>query len=268
MLIASGQLSFFWTLVFALVTGTINAFAQPARDKPLSSVAGTEIQKTVTITMGLTFGAQVIGYAAASFADSVGAVALLILMTCLLMLGFGTSYFLPNAKVEEQPSPGSGMGEAIKDGLRIVLESEPMRASALLLASISLFYGGTFMVLNPLMVRDIYAGGAPEISLSFAMFMAGTILTTVVLVARGGMRNTGLSLMAAVVAGGFMLLIASLGLPWMGYLVTIFAWGCCGGLAMSMGRTIMQELVPESHRARVMSVFSLANIGSLPFVLR
>lgn len=264
-LIASGQLSFFWMLVFALVTGTINAFAQPARDKLLSSVAGTEIQKTVTITMGLTFGAQVIGYAAASFADSVGAVALLILMTCLLMLGFGTSYFLPNAKVEEQLSPGSGMGEAIKDGLRIVLESEPMRASALLLASISLFYGGTFMVLNPLMVRDIYAGGAPEISLSFAMFMAGTILTTVVLVARGGMRNTGLSLMAAVVAGGFMLLIASLGLPWMGYLVTIFAWGCCGGLAMSMGRTIMQELAPESHRARVMSVFSLANIGSLPF---
>ena len=141
-LIASGQLSFFWMLVFALVTGTINAFAQPARDKLLSSVASTEIQKTVTITMGLTFGAQVIGYAAASFADSVGAVALLILMTCLLMLGFGTSYFLPNAKVEEQPSPGSGMGEAIKDGLRIVLESEPMRASALLLASIGCFTVG------------------------------------------------------------------------------------------------------------------------------
>ena len=34
---------------------------------------------------------------------------------------------------------------------------------------------------------------------------------------------------------------------------------------MSMGRTIMQELAPETHRARVMSVFSLANVGSLPF---
>ena len=265
LLIAGGQLNFLAMLVFALVTGTVNAFAQPARDKLLSSVAGTEIQKTVTITMGLTFGAQVIGYGAASFADVVGAEALLILMAVLLMLGFGTSYYLPNAKAEEQLSPSSGMGEAIKDGLRIVLESEPMRASALLLAAISLFYGGTFMVLNPLIVRDVYEGGATEISISFAMFMSGTILTTVLLVMRGGMRNTGLALMVAVVAGGFMLLIASLGLPWPGYLATIFAWGCCGGLAMSMGRTIMQELAPESHRARVMSVFSLANIGSLPF---
>ena len=41
--------------------------------------------------------------------------------------------------------------------------------------------------------------------------------------------------------------------------------GYCGGLAMSMGRTIMQQLVPESHRASVMSVLSLANVDAVPF---
>lgn len=264
-LIASGQLSFAWILVFAVATGTINAFAQPARDKLLSSVAGVEIQRTVTIVMGLTFGAQVIGYAVASFADGLGAEVLLILMAVLLMTGFTTARYLPNQSNTHQLTAQTGMREAISDGLKIVLRSEPMRASAILLASISLFYGGTFMVLNPLIVRDVYSGGAAEISLSFAMFMSGTILTTVLLVVRGGMQNVGMSLIVGVLLGGLMLLIVSLGLPWLGYLATIFAWGCCGGLAMSMGRTIMQELAPESHRARVMSVFSLANVGSLPF---
>lgn len=262
-LISLGHLSYWWMLLFALVTGTVNAFAQPARDKLLSSVAGTEIQKTVTIVMGLTFGAQVIGYGAASFTDVVGPEVLLVMMTVLLASGFFTAAQLPEA--HSLASAPTNMGEAIKDGLRVVWYSESMRASAILLASISLFYGGTFMVLNPMMVRDVYSGGAPEIALSFAMFMSGTILATVGMVVRGGMRNTGLALMWGVALGGVMLLIASLGLAWPGYLATIFAWGCCGGVAMSMGRTIMQELAPETHRARVMSVLSLANVGFLPF---
>lgn len=263
LLIFNGHLSYWWMLVFAVITGTINSFAQPARDKLLSSVAGTEVQKTVTIVMGLTFGAQILGYGAARFADTLGAVTLLGIMAVLLCLGFVAAGQLP-----ETTTPGqlkAGMGEAIADGLRIVKQSESMCASAILLASISLFYGGTFMVLNPLIVRDVYQGGAAEISLSFAMFMSGTILATVMLVVRGGMQNTGRALIVAVVVGGGMLTIASFGLAWAGYLATIFAWGCCGGVAMSMGRTIMQELAPETHRARVMSVFSLANVGCLPF---
>lgn len=265
LLISAGQLSYWWMLAFALGAGTVNAFAQPARDKLVSTVAGTEIQKTVTIVMGLTFGAQVIGYALASFTDAVGPTMLLILMAGLLLFGLFTASHLPDSPGEARISAGTSMGEAIKDGLRIVYRSEPMRASALMLASVSLFYGGTFMVLNPLVVRDLYEGGAAEISLSFSMFMGGTILTTVVLVMRGGIKNTGRALILAVFSGACMLLIASTGLSWLAYLVTIFAWGCGGGVAMSMGRTIMQELAPESHRARVMSVFSLANVGSLPF---
>ncbi len=264
-LIFSDQLSYLWILVFALATGTVNAFAQPARDKLLSSVAGQEIQRTVTVVMGLTFGAQVIGFGVASFTDSVGPVKLLVFMSGLLLFGLWTARHIPDSDHETRLSSETGMGEAIKDGLRIVIQSEPMRASAILLASISMFYGGTFMVLNPLVVREIYAGGAAEISLSFAMFMTGTILTTVLLVMRGGINKTGRALMIAVFVGGCMLVIASLGLSWFGYLAAIFAWGSCGGVAMSMGRTIMQELAPETHRARVMSVFSLANVGSLPF---
>ncbi|MDP4911784.1 MAG: hypothetical protein NWR09_07835, partial [Pseudomonadales bacterium] len=53
-------------------------------------------------------------------------------------------------------------------------------------------------------------------------------------------------------------------LPFGGYLLGLFIFGMSGGVAMSMGRTIMQEAAPEALRARVMSVFSLANMGGLP----
>ncbi len=38
----------------------------------------------------------------------------------------------------------------------------------------------------------------------------------------------------------------------------------CGGVAMTLGRSIVQEAAPASHRARVMSVYSLANFGGMP----
>tara|TARA_R110002073_G_scaffold47089_8_gene128050 strand:- start:1715 stop:2866 length:1152 start_codon:yes stop_codon:yes gene_type:complete len=263
LLIENGLLSFAWMIVYALSMGVVTAFSQPARDKLLNAVAGNRIQRTVTIVMGLTFGAQIIGFGIASSAESNGPEILLVLMACVMVSGTYSSARLP-------PSPGNSsmggsMSAAIFEGLRIVWYSEKMRASAILLAAISMFYGGTFLVLNPLMVRDLYQGGSEEISLSFAMFMSGTVLTTIALVASGGVKNPGLALIIAVIAGGVMLAIASLGLSFYGYLATIFVWGGCGGIAMSMGRTIMQELAPESHRARVMSVFSLANVGSLTF---
>ena len=64
----------YWALIgYALMMGTVGAFIQPARDGMLNRVAGDQLQRTVTVTMGLTFGAQIFGFAAASFADSIGA---------------------------------------------------------------------------------------------------------------------------------------------------------------------------------------------------
>ncbi|MGK0336829.1 MAG: MFS family permease [Candidatus Azotimanducaceae bacterium] len=261
--ISNDVLSFALMIAYALSMGVVTAFSQPARDKLLSAIAGDQIQRTVTIAMGLTFGAQIFGFGIASLAEVAGAELLLVVMAAILLSGIYASFKLPASPGNSDKS--SSMRKSIAEGLRIVFESEKMRASAIMLATLSVFYGGTFMVLNPLIVRDVYQGGATEISLSFACFMSGTVLTSVVLVTLGGLKNPGLGMILAASIAGLMLGITALGLPFMGYLAVLFAWGCCGGLAMSMGRTIMQELAPESHRARVLSVLSLANVGALPF---
>lgn len=261
--ISQGALSFTLMIMYALSMGVVTAFSQPARDKLLSAIAGNQIQRTVTIVMGLTFGAQIVGFAIASLTESTGAELLFVVMAIILLSGMLAAFKLPASP--GNPDRSSSMGESIAEGLYIVLESEKMRATAIMLATLSLFYGGTFLVLNPLIVRDVYQGGATEIALSFACFMSGTVITSVALVARGGLKNPGLGLLLAVSIGGVMLALAATGLPFVGYLAVLIAWGSCGGVAMSMGRTIVQELAPESHRARVLSVLSLANVGVLPF---
>ena len=87
LLLSTGQLSYNWLLLYALMMGTANAFVLPARDGMLNRVAGGNLQRAVTVAQGLTFGAQLLGFVLASAADSTGAIPLLILQTMIVFCG-------------------------------------------------------------------------------------------------------------------------------------------------------------------------------------
>jgi MFS family permease len=257
-------LSYGVLIVYALLMGTVGAFIQPARDGMLNRVAGDQLQRTVTVTMGLTFGAQIFGFVAASFADTVGAVSLLLLQSSIILSGALISLMLRPAPPQPQGKESGSRLNQIKSGLELVVRSPRMGPALVMMMAMSMFYGGSFVVLNPIIVRDIYGGGASEISMSFGVFMIGTIVTTILLVSLGGVRRQGRALMLAIFTGGICLLGAATGLTFYGYLMALFLWGMGGGVAMSMGRTIMQESAPLEYRARVMSVFSLGSVGGMP----
>jgi MFS family permease len=263
LLLSMGYLSFELMICYGVLIGTVMAFAAPPRDGMLNQIAMGKLQQTVTVFMGLSFGAQIVGFLAAGTAEHAGPMPILLLQSALMLCGGFAVYNLLPAPAEKEHTRGSSKGD-ISAGLRVVLGSESMRSVAFLLFFMSLFFGGTFMVLNPIIVRDIYGGGATEISLSFAAFMLGTVATTATLVMMGGLKNPGRGLLFALTFGGLTLSITALKLPFVGYLCVLFTWGISGGIAMSMGRTIMQEAAPEQYRARVMSIFSLANMGGAP----
>jgi len=57
---------------WAIIGGSFGAFAQPARDALLNRVAGRDIQRVVTLAIGVQFGIQILGFGLGSTADSVG----------------------------------------------------------------------------------------------------------------------------------------------------------------------------------------------------
>lgn len=264
--ISYGMLSYSALLVFALCVSAFNAFIQPARDSLLNQVTRSNLQRAVTIAMGLSFASQIIGYAVASRADEFGPVPVLLTQGTVMLLGAVFAIGLPSYKPDlthSGHSARSHLGE-ISDGLSLIFRSERMQPVMVLMGAVGVFYVGCFSVINPLVVRDIYGGSAADIALSFICFMVGTILTTVLLVAIGGVDRQGLGLMLALVIGGVFLGFTALGLSFWAYLVCIGGWGVCGGVAMSLGRSIVQESAPENYRARAMSVYSLGTLGGMP----
>ena len=261
--INQGHLGYVALLIFALAFGTCNTLLQPARDSLLNQVVPGNLQRAVTLMIGLMFGSQIVGYAFASQADVVGAVPLLMLQGCLQLAGAVFALKLPHYTPAREAGSQGAFAE-ITDGLKLMYRSSRMAPVMVLMFAIGLFYSGAFFVINPLVVRDVYGGGAADIALSYVCFMVGTILITVILVAIGGVRRQGRGLMLALVVGGAFLLLTSLELPFPGYLFCIGMWGMGAGVSMSLGRAIIQETAPDDFRARALSIYTMGNQGAMP----
>jgi MFS family permease len=126
-------------------------------------------------------------------------------------------------------------------------------------------YLGSFFVLIPLLIRDYYGGGAAQIGLVNMCFMAGTLLMVWVLLRRRGIRRQGRAYMLANIWGAaFALAIISFGISFPVLMLVLGIWGAAAGIGMSMSRTILQQYAPESHRARVFSVYQLCFMAGGP----
>ena len=263
LLIGNDRLSYELLIGYALVGGIVGAFSQPARDALLSRVAGDRIQRTVTIVMGMQFGVQILGIGLASLADRVGAVPLI--LTQVVVMGLG-AFAVLQIRVDRFVAPVKREHalKEIRDGLALVFGSQRMLPVMLLTFAVGVFFAGAFTVLIPLLIRDVYHGGAQQIGLAYILNMVGTVAVTLLLLARGGVARPGRAVILGLGSGSLLFVPIAFGVPIGVFYLLIFLWGVGGGITMSMSRSIVQESAPPSHRARVMSVYSLGMMGGMP----
>ena len=253
-------------LLYAVAWGLVSAFAMPARDGLLKRVAGNRIQHMVTLAIGTQFGAQMIGQALGGSAQTWGAIGILLLQCGVLAAGIFTASQLPAAAgtTPAQTALRGSLWSEFSAGLSMIHADRPMRACYILICGMGVFFGGVFIVLVPLILRDVYSGSAGDIALAYLAFGSGTLITIVTMTRKGGIRLPGRALVVSQFGGCLMLLPLVFAPPKPVFYLCVFFWGMCGGVAMTMSRTIMQERAPASHQSRVMAAYSLATAGGGP----
>lgn len=270
-------------LLYAATWGLLAAFVMPARDGLLKRVSGTNIQRMVALAMGTQFAAQMAGQVLAGRAAQWGVDRLLVIQVILLLIGVWVVRHLPtraapasnapalSAGVTDSPG-GTGMASAprgrlwreLTDGGRLIVNSPVLRATYVITIGMGIFFGGMFLVLVPLVVRDLYGGGAQDLSNTFIAFGLGTLTAIFGTMRLGGARRPGAVLVFSQFLGICVLAPIAFDIPQWAFTALIFCWGMGGGFAMTMSRTIMQEQSPTSHQARVMAAFSLTTTGGGP----
>jgi MFS family permease len=247
-------------IAYALCLGTAQAFGNPARDSLLSEVVDGEMGRAVASMTLIQWGAQAVGALAGSLARAVGVAAALWGQALVFGLGILAFQRLPRAEPREKAPP-----MRVRDmtsGVREVWASPVLLPSLLLVCAVGVAFIGPFMVVFPLMVRDVYGGGVTEISLVSTTFPVGTIIGSTALVRRGGVRRKGPAQLVALLGAASLLLVISLGLPFVGTLACVLVWGACASVFMIAGRTLFQQYATEEHRARVLSTYTLGFMGA------
>lgn len=267
----AGYLSYEVLIGYAIALAALGAFTMPARDSLLNRVAnsslGGNIQQAVSMATGAQFMSQVVGLLVGGLATIVGAVPLMAAQSASLIVAAITTMRLPKAPPsvthaphEDRPSQLS----QIREGIDIVWQNQDLRSVIMMMFFAGILYIGVFMVLFPILIRDIYGGNSFEIAFINICFFGGIGVSSMVQTRLRPIKRQGRAIMLAMCSGSIMMVFVHFHPPLWAVFALALCWGLSSGVSMSQSRAIVQIAAVDTHRARVLSVFQLGMMGGGP----
>ena len=155
------------------------------------------------------------------------------------------------------------MWNDLAEGFRYV-RGRPRVSAVLLCSTVVCLFGSPYIVLLPLFARNVYGWGEAGLSLLMGTAGAGALVGALVLAYLGEVRRKGLVLLACMLSAGTCITaFASATSPRLA-VPLLFATGISMVTFFALGNTLVQQLVTDEMRGRVMSMWILTFIGTLP----
>lgn len=264
-----GTASVWWVAGLSVFQGLVNAFDMPARQSLLVEMVTRrdDLPNAIALNSSLVNGARLIGPALAgaviaatgeAWCFVIDAVSYLAVVAALLAMR------LP--KTNRVGSAGS-IGRHLWEGVRYSFGFAPVRALLLLLALVS-FAAMPYSVLLPVFAGDVFGGGPHTLGFLSAASGLGALTGALYLASRRSVLGLGRVIIAATLLLGAGLVGFSLcRTPWSVWpaLVLLAAVGTGMMVQMAATNTILQTIVDEDKRGRVMGFYGMAFQGAAPF---
>lgn len=253
-------------VALSLCLGLVNAFDAPVRQSlvPDLVAAPPDLPNAIALNSSLINGARLVGPALAGvLIASIGEGGVFLLN--------GVSYLAVIAALMALRVPGrpiirgsQGILTEMVAGWRYVAGSVPIRSILLLLAAISIA-SSPVSVLMPVVASRTLQGGPHTLGALSAANGCGALIAALLLARRPTLVGIG----RWIVAGGLLLGMALIGfalsrqLALSLVLVLLCGWGLMTQMASC--NTVVQAMVDPAMRGRVMALYTLAFLGTMPF---
>lgn len=265
-LVLTGTAQVWHLIVLAVILGTINAFDMPARQSFIvqmierkkdlgNAIALNSAMVTATRLLGPSIAGILIGSFGEGICFLVNAISYVAVIAALLAMRV--------APPAARPANGR-MIDGLKEGIAYVAGFSPVRNILLLLALIS-FVGMPYQILMPIFAKDILGGGAHTLGFLMGATGLGSLVGTVHLAGRKTIRGFGRIITVAAMVFGIGLIAFSFSHIVWSSLILAFVAGLGMMAQMACSNTVIQTVVDDDKRGRVMSLFTTAFIGMAPF---
>jgi MFS family permease len=252
-------------MVLASCLGVVNAFDIPARQAFLVEMVGREdLMNAIALNSSMVNGARVVGPAVAGLLVAAIGEGWCFLLNGLSYIAVIAGLLMMDVPHRPRPRRRESAWRETIAGFQFVIETAPVRALLILLGVIS-FAGMPYSVLMPVFAQNILHGGARGLGLLMGASGLGALGGALSLVRRSGVR--GLGRWVAVASGSFglaLIAFSSSRIFWLSAALLIPV-GASMMVEMASSNTLIQAMVPNELRGRVMAVYSMMFMGMAPF---
>jgi len=260
----SGRVQVWHIFALAGMLGVVNAFDIPGRQSFLVDMVGKEdLMNAIALNSSMFNGARVIGPAIAGIlvakigegwcfaANSLSYVA--VIVGLLLMHVHSPARVSKHSPIED-----------IIEGFRWVNQTHIIRALLLLIGLVSLV-AMPYTVLMPIFADKILHGGARGLGILMGATGVGALFGALTLAAKTGVKGLGRWVAFSCAGLGISLVCFSFSRSLWLSVALLLPSGYSMMLQMACSNTLIQTMVPDQLRGRVMSVYSMMFMGMAPF---
>ena len=258
-------------LVLSFVTGCCMAIAGPSymalvfdlvgHEDLANAIALNSTQFQLARVLGPVFagvGFKLFGLAGCFFANGLSFAAV---VTGLAMVRF------------DRPERASGPDRSLRDkrafiqdlteGFRYVA-TRPRVSLLLMISAVTSLFGAPYLSMSPVFARDIFHLGETGLAVLMGTAGAGALFGALFLAYLGDFRHKGWFVLGGDLGFALCLICFSLSTLLPVSLIFLFGLGFAIVCSVAVTNTLLQKLVKDEMRGRVMSMFMLSFIGAMP----
>ncbi|HKW79606.1 MAG TPA: MFS transporter [Casimicrobiaceae bacterium] len=265
-LTATGIVTVWHVAALALVLGCASAFDIPLRHAMIARLVGhrSELPNAIALNSLLINSARVVGPALAGLLIAAAGEAFCFALNALSFAAVLVALARMRWQSSAGPPPPQGWVHSWLEGVRSALGFAPIRAGLLLIAAISATLG-TYSTLMPVFAKDVFGGGARTLGLLLSSAGTGALLSALYLASRRTTRGLDRVILVAGTGAALAMLAFSRTTHFALALPLLMVLGAGLIAAQASIQTLVQTLLDEDKRGRVMSLYTMAFLGSLPF---
>lgn len=252
-------------LILQLVQGVINAFDTPARQSFVVEMVEDrrDLPNAIALNSSMVNGSRIIGPSIAGILIAAFGEGWCFLLDAISYLAVIASLLAMTVTRAERKPTTTSPAQELRAGFRYVSDSRPIRTALLMLALVATM-GMPYTVLMPAVASAVLHGGAHTLGFLMTASGVGALLGALYLASRASI--TGLGRVMVLATATFGIALVAFGLShwmWLSLIILPFVGG---GMMVEMAstNTIIQTIVDEHMRGRVMAFYTMAFLGTAP----
>jgi len=264
-LVLTGWVTIWEVIVLSLFLGAINALDVPVRQSFIVDMveSGEDLSNAIALNSSIFNAARLVGPAIAGITIALVGEGICFLVNAASFLAVIFALLKMHIPARPREIKTINMQESFAEGFRYTFHSVPIRTLLMLLAVMSLV-GFPFIVLLPAYAKEILHGGADTLGFLMSALGAGALLGALYMAGRKSVLGLGRIISMDAVIMGLAIIAASFSSHMALSLVLFFFGGLSMILSVASINTMIQTIVDEDKRGRVMSFYSVALMGTMP----